>query len=508
MPLRVGDGVAANRLPAKPHHAVDLLPERVVAEHADRAGRRLRDVVQRRDADLAHRRAARTARRRAQRRREHVRRLQHDAGIPPCDRQRVRLLIRRQSEIPLEHAERPRAGAAPCVDRLERIAHGVHRATVRAVVRCRMEQRRDQRRLGGGGVLVFVEQHMAEPPAVPSADRGEPCHQLVRRHREVAEFRHVQAPFLRRVIGDEVEKKLTPFGRRYQLSAVGHAVLMEFGELGPQSVDTLPPCLLRHAVLVFRDLDVVELVRHRFVADRPPHPFDEGAVPAPDPFDRIVDADAVAADHRAVDGVGQLQQARCQGRQTTNLVIVHAEVFAQMTVYDVVGQLHRTGRAQRLRVLVESHQQTVLPHDGLEERIVGVDGRFKEHAIVVAMLPVAEHRRRHAFRQFAGGLAREGQAEDAFGGDVLPDQFDDASRHRVGLARSGARHDQKVVVDRRMDDLGLLVAVDDGVHDCLVSITVSIFPEHAGHTVAMRQCALCCAVGWATSRADLLAAAA
>ncbi len=162
-----GRRVQRDRVFGESHDGVDLLPERRIGEHADRAFGGVGDVGERRHVDFPHQRAASAARGQSQWFREVVGRFEHHARVASRHGQRVGLVGRAHAEIMLQHAERARAGAAPCVDGLEGIADRVHRAASRGV---HVEQRGQQRRLRGGGVLVFVEQHMRVASAVGGAD--------------------------------------------------------------------------------------------------------------------------------------------------------------------------------------------------------------------------------------------------------------------------------------------------------------------------------------------------
>ena len=122
------DGVAADGLTAEAHDAVNLLPQCPVADHTDGALIGLGNVRQRGHVDLTQRGAARAAWHGAQRQRQIVRRFKHDPRVAPGRAQRIRHSAGRHAEIPFEHAEGTRTGAAPGVDRLERIAHGADRA--------------------------------------------------------------------------------------------------------------------------------------------------------------------------------------------------------------------------------------------------------------------------------------------------------------------------------------------------------------------------------------------
>ena len=95
-------------------------------------------------------------------------------------------------KVMLEHAERTRAGSSPSIDGLERIAHGVDRAPFGVI---HMEQCGKQCRLRGGGVLVFVEQHMTVATPRTLSDGGESLDELICRNGEIREFRHVLLAF-------------------------------------------------------------------------------------------------------------------------------------------------------------------------------------------------------------------------------------------------------------------------------------------------------------------------
>ena len=104
-----------------------------------------------------------------------------------------------------------------------------------------------------------------------------------------------------------------------------------------------------------------------------------------------------------------------------------------MTLDRIGRQLQRPGLAQRLCVLVEAHKQTVLAHNGLEERVIGEHRRFEEHAILI-MLVIGKHRRGDPGQQLARCLTGEGEAENTFGSHAMLDERHDATRHGVGFA--------------------------------------------------------------------------
>ena len=68
-----------------------------------------------------------------------------------------------------------------------------------------VEQCGQEGRLRGGGVLVFVEQHVRIAFAVGGSDGGESGDELECGDGEVAEFGHVEGAFFGVVVGHEVE---------------------------------------------------------------------------------------------------------------------------------------------------------------------------------------------------------------------------------------------------------------------------------------------------------------
>ena len=109
-------------------------------------------------------------------------------------------------KIALEHAESAGACSSPGIDRLEGVAHRAHSGAFAS------EQGGDKRRLRGGCVLVFVEQHMAEPFAIAGPDGGETSDELVCGDGEIAEFRHIQPSFLRGIGLYQIEHHVALFG--------------------------------------------------------------------------------------------------------------------------------------------------------------------------------------------------------------------------------------------------------------------------------------------------------
>ena len=246
----------------------------------------------------------------------------------------------------------------------------------------------------------------------------------------------------------------------------------------------------------------------------------------------LVEAGAVAADHGAGDGVGQGVHVPCDGaeRAQSVAVVVEGRDLVHVLVEHGVDELHRARLAQWLGVLVEADEQSVLAHDGLEERVVCGDFRLEEGRARDAMgvasalfRLVACHGRGDSRQQFRGGFAREGQSQDFFRADALSDEGDDAPGHGVGFAGAGACHDDDVLVGWGLDDGGLFRAVGDfrfgrhrgafvrphvPVHATVLSNMVFCSPWQAGQTSLHRQYPTCSGVGRAVMRVARLAAAA
>ena len=176
-----------------------------------------------------------------------------------------------------------------------------------------------------------------------------------------------------------------------------------------------------------------------FVLECLGHLCDECFIPGAHTLHGLVEAGTVAADHGTGDGIGQCEHPAGDGTERCE-VAVESHDFVHMLVEHGINQLHGPRFAQRLRILVEADEQTVLAHDGLEECVVCGDFRLEERGAgrsSPATL-IAHHGRRHAGQQFGGGLAREGETQDPFRRDALFDQVDDAPGHGVGFAGSRA----------------------------------------------------------------------
>ena len=200
--LVFGWRVQCDRLFGEAYDGVDFLAECGVAEHAERTFGGIVDVGERGHVHFAHKRAAATSGGQAQWFRQIVGRFEHHARVTSGDGQRVGLVGGVVAEVVLQHAECAWAGSSPCVDRLEGVADGVHRAAMGGIG---VEQCGQEGRLRGGGVLVFVKQHVRVAFAVGGSDGGESGDELECGDGEVAEFGHVEGAFFGVVVGHEVE---------------------------------------------------------------------------------------------------------------------------------------------------------------------------------------------------------------------------------------------------------------------------------------------------------------
>ena len=369
-----------------------------------------------------------------------------------------------------------------------------------------MEQCCQQSGLRGGGVLIFVEQHMAVPAARALSDGGEALDKLIRGNGEVGEFGHIAFPLGLGIGLHQLEQNIAfACGLQQRTAMIGAAGVQMFGtviELGlPAGVGIF---------LQSFDLGDFRLVLgHGFVYDGLLQSIDECRIPLPYLIDRIIEAGAAGTDHGTANGIRQRQNTV---RQTGEGAKILTERQIHVTVDDFGGQLKRSGCAQWLRVLIESDKQSILAHDGLEEGVIRENGRLEECPIRHRGGRRARHITGHcggdAFQQFACGLACEGQAKDAFRCHTSIDKRDDALGHRKGFAGTGTGNHQYVSIDWRIDDGGLFRTGSERAHACLVSKIVSIWPAQAGQTFFIRQNPIWVSCGWASMMADLLAAAA
>ena len=435
-------------------HGIDFLAEGGKSQHADRTFRGVVHRGQVRDVHFAHQGAAGPPWRYAQRLGEIVGGSEHDAGVASRDAERVWFRVGGHAEVLLEHAERSGTGTTPRINRLERVAHRVHRGSRQpdailgppsgaarrlppaggrpisiGISRLGVEQGGEEHRLRGGGVLVFVKQHVRVTATVPLPDGGESRDELVGGNGEIAEFRHVLNPLFPLVFLDERQQRLPTPGHVAQLCTLVHAyvtklrpVFLLFGREG----------LLRVLLVFCRSLGLRRFARNRRIANGDIELREECLVPSPHTADGLVHRCCAATDHGVAYGMRQPQYTIHHGLERPEILL---EEDVHVTADHGGRQLYGTGLAERLRVLVEADKQAVLPHDGLEERIVRRHLRLEERPVRGALVsPVRQHGGGHTRQQFRRGLARECEAEDALGRHALCDEVDDAAGHRIGLA--------------------------------------------------------------------------
>ena len=497
-----------DRMFGEAHDRVDFLAECGESEHANRAFGGFFDVGECRHVDFAHQRAAEASGWQAQRFGEIVRRFEHHARIAPCHRQCERFSGGIHAEIVLQHAECARACASPCVDRLEGVADRVDRAAMRIVS---VEQRAQQCGLRGGGVLVFVEKHMRVTFTVRCADGWESGDQLECRDGEIAEFRHIAGAFFGMIIKHEVEQQVALLGDGCELRTVVYAHAVSEFAVFLQFLFVIRIGILFQPFRRFWGFRLLSW--HGFAVKRLINLSDERFIPVAHTLHRLVEAGAAAADHSSGNGVRQGEYVARYGVERFQIAVERHEID-HMLVEHGVDELHGSGLAQWLRVLVEADKQSVLTHNGLEESVVRGDFRFEERHIrrfQPTFTLVAAHGRGHARQQFRSRFARESQSEDFFGVHALFDQCDDSSGHCVGFARSGTGDHHHILIGGRLDNGGLLRTVGEfhgSAHAVLLSNTVFCSPAQAGQTAVFLQYFICSDVGLAVISFALLAAAA
>ena len=364
-----------DRMFGEAHDRIDFLTECGKSEHANRAFGCFFDIGERRHVNFAHQRAAEASGWQTQRFGEIVRRFEHHARIAPRHRQCERFAGGVHAEIVLQHTECARTCASPCVDRLEGVADRVDRAAMRIV---NVEQRAQQCGLRGGGVLVFVKKHMRVAFAVRCADGRESGDQLECRDGEIAEFRHIAGAFFGMIIKHEVEQQIALLGDGCELHTVVYAHAVPKFAVFLQFLFVIRVGILFQPFWWFFGFWLLSW--HGFTVKRLVDLFDERFVPVAHALHRLVEAGAVAADHSSGNGVGQGEYVARYGVERFQIAVERHEI-AHMLVEHGVDELHGSGFAQWLRVLVEADKQSVLTHDGLEESIVRGDFRFEERHI-------------------------------------------------------------------------------------------------------------------------------
>ena len=292
--------------------------------------------------------------------------------------------------------------AAPAVDRLVRVAHRGHRVAG-------AEQRAQQHELRVAGVLVLVEQHDAVLRPLPRAHVRHLARDPRGQRHLVAEVDRAQVALAPRVRRDD-RHQLAPRRQPLQVLEDLRARLA-----GARLAEVLRP-------------------RRRRVHD----PFQLGG--------DVVDVQQVlgALAGQVEDGGGHRPGPDLDVRE-----------LAVPAAHEVVGELPRGGLAEQPGVRLEPEPQAVV---GEQRGGVGVVGRDLDRLRVGEHAPARQpaQPRPHPLAQLAGRLAGEREAEHLVRlDDAVRDEPDDARRHRLGLARAGARDDEQRC-RRRLDDRGLL----------------------------------------------------
>jgi hypothetical protein len=328
-----------------------------------------------------------------------VGRVEHPDRVPPARRQGERR-AGCGTEVVGETAQVRRAGATEAVDRLVRVADG-HDARAG-------EEAREQARLHDAGVLIFVEQDDAETlPVLPQHCRlglADP-----ERERDlIGELDEAAALLLEREPLGEVEERRQGGdgggGRRD--AQVGRAL---GGRQG------------RH---------VEEPLGHRLDARRLGHVLAEGVA---------------QRDHRLgerVDGAAETRQAIVGARDDEG-----------------AGELPGRRLAEHLGLALAAHEERVVAEDRVREGVVRRDRRSVERVELRVEEPLLAEQQDallDPFRQLARRLAGEGEAEDLrHRHQPVGQEPHDPARHRLGLAASGPRDDERRL-EGGLDDALLL----------------------------------------------------
>ena len=358
--------------------------------------------------------------------RQEIGRLQDHPGVPEGAGERQRFLVLgpaeggdsvnlpvldtgpvgQHTELGLEGAEGSRAGTTPCVDGLEGIPYGCHGRPGCPLLVVRMEDGGQEKRLGGGGVLVLIQEYVGEPSTIMGSDGGESVDKLESGYGEVAELGHVGLAFgLLIVVGQGQELLPGPDGPEQPIGLIEtevQSVLPHFPQL---ELIVLVAVLLRSS-RPFQGGFGRFSIRYGTTTDQGHGPIDEGLVPLPYPGQGLVEVRAVPTDHGGGQGMGDPQdlvdggfkgagthvilpqfpgtsQPGSLGRSAeggcresgqgvihiqTTLDLVHdltavGEDQVDMLGHHPRGQLKGPRSTQGLGVLVHSHQKSILADD-------------------------------------------------------------------------------------------------------------------------------------------------
>ena len=352
----------------------------------------------------------------AQRRRDDIGRVEDRAVVAPTGRQRTyRGATRLVGEVVGVGAERRRAGTAPAVDRLVRVADGgdPHR-----LARCD-EQVLEQLQLRFAGVLELIQQHRLEPATFERADAREPAGQGSRQAHLVGEVERRPRMLELPVALDHRQHRATRPQRLQQIAIDGVLVLLQPG----------------------------------------------GLVEVTQPGDERLDLGAHLLGGEEV--LGHLTGERHHGGDHRGRHLVDVVHRAVVAVHDLGGVLPRRRLGEHPGIGLDTEAQTLLAHEPTGVGVVGEHRRAvgqPECAVGVLLRHPQTCRTQrpqlpgHPFGQLTGGLAGEGEPEHLVGLDEpVGDQPDDPVGHRLGLARAGTRDDEHRPVGVCLDNRPLLV---------------------------------------------------
>ena len=380
---------------------------------------------------------------------------EHARAVAPAGGEGELGAWRAERERPSEPGEVARAGAAPAVDRLMRIAHGHHGRSG--------EECGEKIGLHDRGVLVLVEEDDAEPVAHLVGHDGVRAHDLQRTGHLVGEVEDADAVLLRRVLTGEVGEE----GERSDLlCGLGHVAVDDGALARGRPLEDVAESLGKRRQLVERDeiVDTVASDAQRRIDDAA-NRLAAGLEP------RVVRGEHDAAheqprrrlrqDHRlgiapdphgvlAHDLVGETVVRRNRRPMKEGVVVGRLRVRCDLSGE---GVHHGGTRGGRLRAL----PARTLQLDEDRQSACRMQSRQCHEQSTAFELREALQAALNALGELAGGLAGEGETENLVAPhEPIRDEPDDTRGHGLGLPAAGAGHHERGL-ERRLDHRGLLV---------------------------------------------------
>ena len=295
--------------------------------------------------------------------------------------------------------------------------------------------------LGDRGVLVLIEQHDVIGRANRCGHLGEPRDEEERESRLIGEVEHIACLFLGTPLDDELGEGNASLTRGPDLQCLdlGDARCIDLGDGDALMLDELGRI----------DGEIAELI----VESK--HRADHGDRRAPD----LTQVDGRSTDEAIGEGM-----PRTVGEQSCIRLSTEAQ---PMLGHD----------ARREGVVRGDHRIGMCISSGVGAFVIGLDEPLC--ACLAELLA-------NATEELGGSLVREGQAEDAIGGDeASADEIRDPGSHRCRLAGASTGDDHPGL-ERRTDDIPLLVAHREAedLGECLaVHVTTPCPSGWAGHAV-------------------------